>query len=301
MKVDGAIKSEYARMRREAEDARDVRVRELFLAIPRLAEIESAQRETILSIGRGGNAAKDLREQLAALQAERADLLAKSGFAESDFIPRYTCPCCEDTGYIKGVMCGCLKKRLAERIGGDREPGATFADFSEAIYTNETQRRRMYRVRAYCEAYAEAFPHNDQKGILFVGKAGLGKSFLLGCIAARVRERGYSAVKLTAYRLINDVMDSIRARETPNDYLRPALLIIDDLGVEPMIPKITLENLFFILNERQSEEKATLIATNLSPAMLEERYGERMFSRLAAPRLFKTILVDGEDLRLKQR
>lgn len=40
--------------------------------------------------------------------------------------------------------------------------------------------------------------------------------------------------------------------------------MIDDLGTEPMVPGITIETLFALINERQFSGKATVIATNLT-------------------------------------
>ena len=75
------------------------------------------------------------------------------------------------------------------------------------------------------------------------------------------------------------------------------LLLIDDLGTEPVLRNITVEYLFLLLNER--EGMATVTATNLTPAQLMNRYGERVCSRLLDKRQSEVILLKGQDLRLR--
>ena len=76
------------------------------------------------------------------------------------------------------------------------------------------------------------------------------------------------------------------------------LLLLDDLGTEPMIPGVTIETLFAAINERQFAGKATVIATNLTKNELFTQYGERIFSRLFASREYAAITLRGKDLRM---
>ena len=58
------------------------------------------------------------------------------------------------------------------------------------------------------------------------------------------------------------------------------LLLIDDLGTEPLMNNVTVTQLFNLLNERQLAGRHTVISTNLNPRELQERYTERIASRL---------------------
>lgn len=64
-------------------------------------------------------------------------------------------------------------------------------------------------------------------------------------------------------------------------YLEPLidcdLLIIDDLGTEPLYRNVSGEYLYTIINERKITKKHTLISTNLSLDDILNRYGERIF------------------------
>ena len=58
------------------------------------------------------------------------------------------------------------------------------------------------------------------------------------------------------------------------------LIIIDDLGTEPIYNKVTKEYLYLLLNERIKRKKPFIITTNLSPQNIIDRYEERIFSRI---------------------
>ena len=76
------------------------------------------------------------------------------------------------------------------------------------------------------------------------------------------------------------------------------LLLIDDLGTEPMMRNITVEYLFTLLNERIAAKRHTVIATNLSPVQLQERYGERVMSRILDRSRGVALKFVGRDVRL---
>ena len=75
------------------------------------------------------------------------------------------------------------------------------------------------------------------------------------------------------------------------------LLLIDDLGTEPMIEGVTVEELFNILNERQNAGLCTVISTNLTLENLQVRYNERFISRLLNRQTCQSLHFDGIDIR----
>ena len=89
--------------------------------------------------------------------------------------------------------------------------------------------------------------------------------------------------------------------EEPNDafdaLFEAPLLLIDDLGTEPLIENVTVEELFNILNERQNAGLCTVISTNLTLENLQNRYTERVASRLADTRNCNFLGLMGKDLR----
>ena len=133
------------------------------------------------------------------------------------------------------------------------------------------------------------------------GAGGLGKSFLLNCVYERVNSRGFAATRTTAYRMF----DAMRRRHVGDAedadgfaaLLETPFLLVDDLGTEPMMRNITVEYLFLLLNERTAAKRHTVIATNLTATQLQERYGERVSSRLLDRSVCGVVQLRGKDLR----
>ena len=84
-----------------------------------------------------------------------------------------------------------------------------------------------------------------------------------------------------------------------SDCLTADILMIDDLGTEPILKNVTKEYLYNIINTRQMNNLPTFISTNLSPDNLLERYDERIYSRLANKNLSINIQLTSGDKRLK--
>ena len=162
-------------------------------------------------------------------------------------------------------------------------------------------RGQMDMNRKYCEMYADKFPTPAYPNLVLSGGTGLGKTFLLNCIYERVVSRNYPAVRVTAFRMFEAMrrqhFGSVEGELDFEQLLNVPLLLIDDLGSEPMVKNITREYLFTLLNERISAGKGTVIATNLSTDDLEEVYGERVRSRLADQRRSIVLKFTGKDLR----
>jgi DNA replication protein DnaC len=306
MKPSPALLKEYDSARQEAIAAAELRKQATFAAIPRFKEIAREKREAAYQIGQallhGDSASAQREQQLKSLQAEEQKLLQEAGVAPSFLEPQFRCPLCADTGYVgypQKSLCACLRQRILDEEfsrSGLRE-GERFEAFLEDIYSGDKQRREALAARDACLSYAQNFPDNTPRGLLLLGKTGLGKSFLLRATAAHILERGYSVVYLTAYAFIATVLERIQSHLPMPDYLAPDFLVLDDLGAEPMINNITKEQLCALLDSRQSAGKATAVASNLSPFELMDTYGDRFGSRLLAPRETKHIQLFGKNLR----
>ena len=115
------------------------------------------------------------------------------------------------------------------------------------------------------EIYELAACHFVRKAtdVLFVGPPGVGKSHLAQAI-------GYEAIKqsfLVRYRSIFDLVDDFRGGEAGIErdrllrgYLKPDLLIIDDMGMK-MLPKHAGEHLLELIMRRY-ENRSTIMTSN---------------------------------------
>ena len=239
-------------------------------------------------------------EVIASKNAEFAKALANAGLSPELLEPVYECPVCRDTGVIDGEMCSCVRRTVISKnfSGSGVDPEMTFENFRHDLISDPREKKAMENIYSFCLNYAESFPGNDMPDMLILGAPGVGKTFLVNCIGERVLKNGYSVLKLSANRLVNHVLDSIRDRDIPRpDFVLPDLLVIDDLGAEPLLENITVETLLSILCDRQDENKATIIASNLDPQALNEYYGERIVSRLLDVNRSKVIRISTPSFR----
>lgn len=258
--------------------------------------------------------AEQLEADLKRINAALREALVKLGYDEEYLQPVYRCKLCRDTGYVGEPIheqCACLRRRVLEGMlrdenlrGLERE---NFATYDASVYPDtvvpeigRTQRAYMERVRAVCERYANNFPKNEKPNLLFCGKSGLGKTFLMNCIAERVLERGYGVMRLTAYRLI-EIMRRYHYNGEDAQLVEEMrgcdLLLLDDLGAEPMIENVTINYLYYLINERLCAGKAIIVSTNFMPDELREAYTERVSSRLMDQRNTQVLHFVGTDVR----
>lgn len=307
MKPSPELLYEYKQARQKAiEDCRR-RTEKIRTDIPRLREIAELRRSIAYNMGREllekGEAARTAAmARIAELDMEEASLLASAGYDGNYLSPKFRCSLCNDTGYVGELhrtLCPCIRQRMAEErfASSAMDANQSFAALRTDVYPTEKQRAQALKAKDICMKYAAAFPDHSPKDLLLIGPTGLGKSHLLNAIGLEVAAKGMYVYKTTAYNFINAAMDAIKERTSPPDFMSPDLLIIDDLGTEPMIPTVTRETLFSVINERQSAGKSTLWATNRDLEFIQESYGDRFISRLVAPRNTGILPMSGDDLR----
>ncbi len=305
------IQAEYERIRREERLALLQRTEEAYALHSGFLAIAERRRAAALSVGTAirqgadaAEAAKAANETLQKLIEEERALLHSVGLPEEYLTLAHRCKLCADTGYVGAphrMPCTCLQKKLLgqARATSQIDERETFETFDPSIFPTEAQRKQMLAARRITEGYADDFPATIKRNLLLLGTSGLGKTFLLNSIAARVLTRGFVVKKVTAYTLMEQLLSGIRQNtDAAGQFLTAPLLLIDDLGTEPMINNITLEYLFSILNERHNGGLHTVIATNLTSEKLQERYGERIFSRLVSVDDSRILHLTGQNLRL---
>ena len=279
------------------------------LIAARHAAVMQGVRATLLSRRKGDQSG--LAQQMADMNRRIAEKLAE-GNLPADFLqPVYTCPVCRDEGYVYDPsrrMCDCFRLEYNRRLlaeSGVGENAPTFEDFDETLFSDEcdergvSQRKMACAVRDICMAYADSFPDTQTPNLLLTGKSGLGKTFMLQCIARRVSQRGWLPVYTSAYRLFETARKAYMEGnpELMNGFMHAELLLIDDLGTEPLMNNVTVTQLFNLLNERQMAGRHTVISTNLNMAELQDRYTERITSRFLDAAACRRMMVLGMDIR----
>ena len=315
------LQDEYTRKRGLRRAEADARLRDAIARDPEIGAIRarasaiavSAMRDMMRTEGEENRRAIAEKMRRDGLENNRAlrDHLAALGLPENWLEERYDCEKCRDTGLtdeIPAKFCDCFENALRLRMFEDGTMAdldeQNFAAFSDEMIVkanNPEDAQRILMAKAYCMSFAEKYPANPVSGIILSGPGGVGKTFLLNCIFARITERGLSGVRISAYRMFEIMrkkhFGAENDAESFESLVEAPILLIDDLGTEPLMKNITVEYLFTLLNERNAAKRPTVIATNLSMERIKERYGERVASRMLDKNRFMRIQLRGSDLR----
>lgn len=301
----------------------------LYREEPRLRQLDAALRGTmveltdLIAMGKpveaDGPEIAGIRRRNLALQAERAELLHSLGYEPDALDSRPACSLCGDAGWNGTEMCACLKDLCAQEqikelssllnlTGEQTFDKARLDVYSDTVWPDmgKSPRAHMEGVIALCRGYAEQFGRYPLKNLFLSGATGLGKTFLSGCMAREVSERGFSVVYDTAIRLFaafeakkfsRDTDEGRQARDDTRRYLNCDLLILDDLGSELTSPLVQT-SLYELINSRLLSGKSTVISSNLTMDDVRGRYSAQVASRLAGE--YRTLPFFGEDIRLKR-
>lgn len=257
----------------------------------RASEIEL--RDLVLRSAKGENVSRELNES----KKKNEQLRRKLNLVP----PAPRCSRCGDTGIVGGKFCECAIRYAVNESSG--ELGIPLHDFGKVDYEIYGEFKSQYvklfdDINTICTLY----PNNKKRCIIIGGGTGCGKTYLAGCAAQKILERGLSVMALTAFAA-NDRFLKYHTDfgENKADYLEPLLdcsmLIIDDLGTESILKNVSLEYLYQVINERNTMGKLTLITTNLTPDRLLSRYGERIYSRLFDKSLSYATYLKAADIR----
>lgn len=309
------VREEYENRSLEARNAADARRSELHRVIPRTEEIDRELSATGIklmgaALGVSHASVDEIRAGVVKLRAERAALLAAAGYPENYSEPHYECEKCQDTGYVDGYMCSCMKQRLI--MAGYESSGIarlmqneTFDTFSLDYYADD--RRNLENMRYIYQTmrrFAETFDPKSSKSIALFGGTGLGKTHLSTAAAKVIIERGFDVVYTGAIGMFSD-FEKVRfgnasGRESGEDtdrYFDCDLLIIDDLGSE-VANQFTVSCLYDVINTRINKGLPMILSTNLRQEELRQRYWDRITSRIFGE--FVTLMLTGTDVRAKK-
>ncbi len=241
-----------------------------------------------------------LNKKSNALALEKSVILKKAGIGDN----AYDCPVCQDSGYVGGKICDCVKKIAAKVILEDLNrqmplDECTFENFDLNYYSKdgENPRKRMTSILKLCKEYVNDFTPEKAENLLFMGSPGLGKTHLTLAIVSGIVEKGFMAFYGPAENLFTLVSSERFSGENKGSYeamLQCDLLVIDDLGTE-LSTEFSKSVFYNLLNSRLLSKKPTIINTNLTMKEIADRYGERIASRLIGN--FNANKFLGQDVR----
>lgn len=249
-----------------------------------------------------------LHEELEHLTSVRRELLLAAGYPADYLESVYDCPDCRDTGYVEGRKCHCFRQQIITLLYEqsnirDILSRENFTSLSYEYYEGEDLERFRNAVKTSGD-FIRTFS-SDYHNLFFYGTVGTGKSFLSGCIARELIEKGQSVIYFSAIGLFDILARycfDTKSKETLyniyEDLYNCDLVIIDDLGTEVTNSFVTSQ-LFSCLNERHLRRRATVISTNLSLEELRDRYSDRIFSRITSN--YKVCKLSGPDIRMYKK
>lgn len=296
-------KNTLEKRKADALSKQEARHSAVLLKCPEIEKIEremsSYGAEVIRAVGSGADAGQYVQAlSVKSLDAQRRrrEILTNAGFPADYLEVKYTCPLCRDTGSHDGYYCDCYKKLIRQTAKEELHIAAlleqsTFEKFDLKYYPDITdgvlgisQKEHMTNVFEYCRDYARYFTRKS-KGLIMLGKTGLGKTHLSLAIADAVIDKGFNVY----YNSVQNVMNQLEKehfgrRKTEEesieeDLFESDLLILDDLGSE-FSTQFTISQLYNILSTRITNSLPTVISTNLTLSEIEEKYSQRVASRI---------------------
>lgn len=205
---------------------------------------------------------------------------------------------------VKGAMvCHCRRhERLKRLLAGARIPRryaeCTFENFK--CPPGSSQDRALILAQRFVNEY----PAVD-RGLLFMGPAGVGKTHLAVAIIKKLTEKGFASVFCEFGALLKQIQDSYNpvSKSSELRVLAPIyesdVIVLDELGAS--IPTDWVrDTMYQIINKRYNDNKLTIFTTNYldKGSELEERITYRLRSRLYE--MCTNVVIEGDDYRRRR-
>lgn len=203
---------------------------------------------------------------------------------------------------VKGaVPCPCRRRdRSRKLITAARIPKR----YEKCSFANFISNPGSSQDYALCHAHklANEYPAVD-RGLLFMGPAGVGKTHLAVSIIRDLSEKGFAAVFYEFGSLLKEIQDSYNpvSKSSELKVLAPVyqadVLVLDELGATVPTDWVR-DTMYQIINKRYNDNKLTIFTTNYHDKDLEERITYRLRSRLYE--MCTNVVIDGEDYRRRR-
>ncbi len=313
------IANEKLALRRDKNiNAAELRKAEIYKKIPDYYELKkemiSLMGECISNLDKDGYNLNNLKSRLRDNAAKRENLLLSNGYPKDYTEEKFDCEKCSDKGYVGTEKCECLKQLLREIAAKSSNLNSVlsednFSNFRFDVFSDEktsdgiSPRENIKYILSDVKKFIDGFNDKYTKSLLFIGKSGVGKTYLASCIAKKLLDDGYDVYYQSAGK-ITEMAEDYRFKRNTSDELHNEierlyetdLLIIDDLGCE-FSNSYTISILYEIINKRLMYKKKMIITTNYSLKQLNDVYTERLFSRFLGE--FNISEFIGDDLRVK--
>ena len=205
---------------------------------------------------------------------------------------------------VKGAIpCPCRRRDRSRRLINTARIPARYAKCSFANFISDPGSSQDHALR-HAHKLANEYPAVD-RGLLFMGPAGVGKTHLAVSIIRSLSEKGFAAVFYEFGSLLKEIQDSYNpiSKSSELKVLAPVyqadVLVLDELGATVPTDWVR-DTMYQIINKRYNDNKLTIFTTNYSDKSneLEERITYRLRSRLYE--MCTNVLIEGEDYRRRR-
>jgi DNA replication protein DnaC len=228
------------------------------------------------------------------------------------------CPSCFGTGWenIDGVgvrPCECRKKSRVDRLlSAARIPKRYESCSLDNYYPQGAPDSNLFSSQGhalyFCSQFVREYP-NIERGLLFVGRCGVGKTHLAVAVLKQLILKAHTPCLFYDFRdLLKEIQDSYNPHTATSELkvLSPVyeaeVLVLDELGANKPTDWVR-DTVAQIINTRYNDKKITIFTSNYldEPGpnfgeTLSERVGVRLRSRLYE--MCKLIHIDGDDYRI---
>ncbi len=219
------------------------------------------------------------------------------------------CPKCFGTGMEvvpgKGArICPCRKVRSRDLQFNSVRLPRRYDGFHFGNY--KPQNASQEAAQSLALTLNHEYPAVD-RGLLFMGSVGVGKTHLAVSILKGLTERGFKCLFYDFASLLKEIQDSYNSNTKSSELgvLAPVLnidvLVLDELGASKPTDWVR-DTMAHIINSRYNDKKLTIFTTNYlderksdRDELLEDRIGTRLRSRLYE--MCKTVPMEGKDYR----
>jgi DNA replication protein DnaC len=161
---------------------------------------------------------------------------------------------------------------------------------------NQPQVRHLFRLRFI----------EEKANVVFLGGVGLGKTHLATALGYTACQKGYSVLFATAVDVINTLaaaQNAGRLKQAFSHYIKPAVLILDELGYLP-IDKTGADLLFQIISQRYERGSIIITSNRVFKRWPEIFNNDSTLTSALLDRLLhhaETIIIEGKSYRMKDQ
>ena len=175
-------------------------------------------------------------------------------------------------------------REFLDMVAKNRSVGIPDPELQKHTFENDLgyNPKQMNMARKYVDNWEKFL--ETASGLLLWGNVGTGKSFIAGCIANALLDKGVPVIMTNFARLLNKLTDMYSGDRNAyiDSFKRYPLMIIDDLGIERN-SEFAREQVFSVIDSRYRSQLPMIVTTNLSLEKLknpEDMARARIYDRV---------------------